>query len=279
VGNFDESKHNRQPAGAAASAGGEFTSAPGGGSFDDAPLDKKGAKAWIKANQHLYQDPEFRAVADAIVLHCQGDYALTYEASQYAESGKISPRYEDSAVPGWLERNQPLHGSPMSEYKNFFWGQNLNEQLPTRTGWADTGRALNKAVEQSKPLDVPMMRGMHGREAFKAFSAMKEGEELRIPGVTSFTTDPEVMERFSSGGAEKRPRGDALQEVQLVVVPGARAIRAAALSPFNQREVISRGTFRVKSVRVVPVDRWVGRTSGMRHRVERVVVELEQVSV
>lgn len=62
-----------------------------------------------------------------------------------------------------------------------------------------------------------------------------------------------------------------------MVQPGARALRAAVLSPYPQAEVISRGSFRVKAVRKEMVQRWVTTRSG-RYQVERVVVELEQES-
>jgi hypothetical protein len=117
------------------------------------------------------------------------------------------------------------------------------QKIDTLTGIVVTP-GKSPSYEDMKQVENPL----YGR-----INRLKEGDEFKIDGVSSFTTDKFMAEQFSrqeARGQRGRSRGDYRRYVPavLVEVHGARGIPAAALSPWKQQEVLSRGTYRVKSV-------------------------------
>ena len=256
--------------------GGQWTSTGVGQAFKDAPLDGKGAAKWRKKMQEKYDnDPEFRATADAVMLFTQGDYTSVRAMAQQEITGELTPHWKDSFLPDW--RNKPLHGSAMSTYKEYFAGQPFiwkGEKFPdSKATWKEAMRGLNNAIRTAAPLDAPIYRGVYGRENIDKLLDMKAGATFDMVGPTSFTADVSVAEKFSVRKARGQ-RGDGLSQYDraavIVVEAGARGVKAAALSPWNQKEVITSGRFKIKRIEEGPsVD--MGRLGS--HKTSRVVVE------
>ena len=230
--------------------GGQWTVIGVGQAFADAPLDKKGAKAWLKKIQKRYDsDSEFRAAVDAAMLFTQGDYSVMRAMAVQEIAGVLPQRYLDSALPKW--RDEKMFGNPLAKYKAFLTGQPFLDDENSRASWGEGARALNNAVRTSKPLAGPIYRGIYGRDNMDKLFAMKPGETFDVIGPTSFTLDRELAVKFSVGKASGQGGGGLAHSVRSAVVEvasGARGIPVAALSPWNQSEVISSGRFRIKSI-------------------------------
>lgn len=156
----------------------------------------------------------------------------------------------------------------------------------------EAGKALNDAIDSSPRLSESIYRGMHvphvvskrksdeidpnsGRiyatkdrdqsptvdvpnPLLRRIATMKPGDEYELPGATSFTADRQIAQDFSRGeavGQSGRRSGNERRHVPAVVleVRKARAIAAAALSPWKQKEVLTRGKFKVVSVERTPI--------------------------
>lgn len=243
--------------------------------FADAPTSGSGAARWIKAHQKDYDsNPEFRAAADAAALLTQGGTQAIHAASLGA-AGKE----KDIPVEFWrknLDKPLSIASNPLSAYKTYFKGQELDRT--EGNGSADTvslraaGAALNKAIDTAPETMQPMYRGMQvppfdyarsslskpvANPQYAALEKLKPGDTFRVDGITSFTVDKQVARDFSKGEARgqsnylynrRSEQARRASAVTLEVAPGARGLPVAALSPWRQKEVLTRGTFVVKSV-------------------------------
>jgi hypothetical protein len=85
---------------------------------------------------------------------------------------------------------------------------------------------------------------------------LKAGDDFKMPGATSFTADKFIAQQFSRGEARGqgggRSSGPRYHSAILIEARDARGIPVAALSPWNQQEVITRGQFKVESVTKTP---------------------------
>lgn len=221
--------------------------------LDSAPFDLVGVGKWRKANQGRYaNDQAFRTVADMIMLHTQGDYQITNAMTMRDNTGNFPERFLDSAIPGWYNDNRSYSGNPMSKYKNALWpGNDLSDVVPGRLTWAQSAHLMNQAIERSEPIAQELHRGMSGSRVVEAMKILKPGDTFDVPGVSSFTVDQTLAEDFAQGVARGQggKRSDPnLDNVIVTVEPGARGLRAQALSPWKQSEVITNGRFTVVSV-------------------------------
>lgn len=203
--------------GSAASAA--FSSAPDGNS-----------KAWVKEHQDLYDnDPEFRAAADAATLFTQGDYA------QISRSGTGSPT--------GLDPGKEMSGAPGADYRNFFKGQKVEDG--TKVTWKEGADALGKVVDENRVSET-IYRGLMGQDAYMTFQDLKEGQTLDIAGLTSFTTDSSIADKFSKGRGPGQYRLQSGSPRTIIEIQGgAPGVKVGALSPYKQKEVITRGKFTV----------------------------------
>ena len=243
----------RVPAGA--TDGGQWTGTGVGQHFSDAPLGKKGAAVWRKKMQKLYDtDAEFRAATDASMLFTQGEYNVVRALGVQEITGKLPDRYKDSSLTKWGPDEVKMSGNPLSGYKKYFEGQPFIESGSdeSRASWRDGVRALNDAVRTGPLLDVTLYRGVYGRKNMEALLGMKPGQTFDLVGPTSFTAERNIALQFAMG-TNRGQRGGGLargvKSAVIEVLPGARGIPVAALSPWNQSEVISGGRFRIKEIR------------------------------
>lgn len=254
-------------------------SAPSGAAkhFADAPLTGKGAAAWRKKAQAAYDnDKDFKTVADAITLYTQGSFREIWGAAMAAEghgdqlgAGNVADMLRD-------EPDLPLAtaANPFASYKNFFERQDVANAKDVSMREAAT--ALNRAIDESAVLDVPIFRGQYLGEsrpihyegpfdpekpmyeanpAFSALQSLKAGDEFpEFAGPTSFTSERKVAEQFALGtNTGQRARGiDDYTSAVVLEVRGAKGLKVSALSPWRQSEVISRGRFRVVSAEKTP---------------------------
>lgn len=250
------------------------------GAFSSMPVGKatsKEAKAWRKKMQKQYdEDPEFRAVVDSVTLYTQGDFSVQRAFAERAITGELAERWHDSALPEWVDKG--MHPNPLGTYKSYFEGQEewLGEEREGTSGatYSEAAKELVNAVADSPPLATSSYRGMTGRTAVDLAAALKPGDDFQLLAPTSFTTDKDVGEQFAAGRAKGQARArkdDKPHGVVFEILPGARSLNVSALSPWDQKEVLTSGKFRVISVDI-PKDRF-GNPTG----IARVV--LEQVEV
>lgn len=249
------------------------------GGFGTAPVTGTGAKAWIKANQERYsKDPAFRAAVDGFTLFTQGEYNAVRAMTEKAATGELPAPYKDTHID--KNSDQPIYGSPMATYKNYFQGQDLNNYNdPARASWNETGRAINDAIASAPPLSGPIYRGVYGNEAVSALKALKTGDTLDIKGATSFTASEELGARFARSDVSGQRSGlNFYAPVAIIKVePGAHGVNVAALSPWKQQEVVTSGQFKVKSVDTKEVFRYEKAHPGGQLARNETTVVLEQV--
>ena len=260
VHEFYDPDQPRVPAGSV--EGGQFASTGGGQYYKDAPLDGKGAAAWRRRMQRLYDtNPEFRASADATMLFTQGEYNHVRAMAVRSITGEFPEAYKDSQLPRWYDESIPLHGNPLSNYRKYFEGQPFlpgKEEFASKASWKAGAKALNDSIRTTAPLSVPIYRGVHGRENLDKLLAMKPGATFDMVGPTSFTADRVQAVQFATGTAAGQGKGRpfdrfSIRSAIITVEPGARGIAVQALSPWRQQEVISGGRFKVKAVDKDPV--------------------------
>lgn len=251
TGNVFDPKQPRDEQGrwAGSGAGAKFAPMPAG------KATSKEAKAWRKRAQADYDaDPEFRAVADAVTLYTQGDYAVMRAFSERAVTGEMPPEYKDSAVPGWADKG--LSPNPLANVKPYFAGQDgwIGEDAKGTAGttYSRAGRALVDAVADSPPSPTPLYRGVTGHRAVEAAAALKPGDDFQMIAPTSFTLDKTIGEQFSSGTAKGQGKAKDFTEQSVVfeVAAGARALPVSAMSPWDQKEALTSGKFKVREVKV-----------------------------
>ncbi len=93
---------------------------------------------------------------------------------------------------------------------------------------------------------------MYGRELAASTLALKPGDAFDIIGPSSFTANEALAVKFSQNIASGQHGGGLMHGVPSILVEvqaGARGIKAAALSPWKQAEIISAGKFAVVSVK------------------------------
>lgn len=150
--------------------------------------------------------------------------------------------------------DEPIYrGMPVSHQAFIGAGQTLD---PISGHVVITDEKAYKA-ERNRPFDE-QRTGYVVNPFMKELDALKPGVAFNIPGVTSFTTDKFMAEQFSRGeargqGASSRS-GGARRTFSAVTleVRGARGLPVSALSPWNQNEVLTRGSFKVESVTKTP---------------------------
>jgi len=251
-----------------------------GAKFVGAPV--AGSKQWIKARQKDYEtDREFRIVADAASLLAQGNTWAVMRGSRAAAGDPIK---DEKGVRNPLKEPLGQTASPMANHKSYFKGQGEDWGKGVQGNWKDeptlleAGKILNKAVDEGPVLEIPMYRGLHispydtsgpidssrGPKTSKDYeylSKLKAGDSFNVSGVQSFTTERQIAKDFSLGeargqnnyasarressnyGSSRRQQAAVLIEIE----KGARGLPIASLSPWKQREVLTRGKFEVVS--------------------------------
>lgn len=216
--------------------------------FDTAPDGAGGAK-FLKAAQAEYdKGGDFRLVADAMTLYTQGSFS-EFRIASAAVAGGFGPLGSDDlhAIMASENMSQPLTAlhSPISDYKAYFKGQDVTKKSAGSV--YDAAIAVHHAISDSKPLSTPLYRGTSGDEDFVGrWQSFKPGEPVNLRGVTSFTTDLKVASQFSEGMNSGQNRGGIPRHhspVVFEVLPGAKGLRVAAMSPWRQKEVVSAGEF------------------------------------
>ncbi len=233
-----------------------------GEAFASMPLDKAtsgAAKKWRKANQEKYDtDPEFKAVADLATIYTQGGFRSIREWQQAESEGVFPDAAGGSSVPTWGDKPISHLASPMSDYKNYFTGQDVRASDVMTV--KEAAGAMNRAIAGSPPLQQPIFRGAHahyrrdiplGEPPRLTIEPPAVGERMRIAGSSSFTADGDTARAFAEGTAKGQPKlaREPVATYVYEIAPGARGLPVAALSPYAQQEVITRGNFRVREVR------------------------------
>jgi hypothetical protein len=253
-GRHSQASHGR--GGSGGGGGGDEAAAPSAAAvaaFESMPDEKPtgpAAKKWLKEHQALYeQDASFRALADATALYTQGSYGPLREATRLAAGGEPTGAYEHGLKNGHLlgKATHPLAKDP----KGFFKGQEANKNGDYTI--MQTGSLLNQTLARTTPLDQPLYRGAPiGSYHFKEMGKLKPGDPFDLHELTSFTTSRTLGDQFSMGAASgQRRKGTPEYTLVIEVQPGARGLRAAALSPYAQNEVMTSGAFRVTRVEQV----------------------------
>ena len=235
-------------------------SGPGGGTayissaFASAPIGKSSsaeAKAWRKENQEKYDtDRDFKTVADTVTLYTQGNYNSIRAFSEYAATEQLSEEYSNSIYSKHIEDNFSMSAmkSPMADSKSFFEGQKFDSESLSTISSLEASALLQSAISDSSPLDYPIYRG--GQGWTDADRIPEVGEEFDIVGTSSFTADKDTADSFAEGRAKgqnikiDRARFAATYKIKA----GARGLNASALSPYDQKEIITSGKFKVTSV-------------------------------
>lgn len=228
------------------------------GYFDDAPISKassKEAKKWRKDMQSKYDsDKEFKTVADAVTIYTQGSYNILSRESSVAVGDDIDPEtYKDEMVVQFGPKKLGACASPLAEYKNYFKNQDVeNTEVSTVR---EAGAAIHRTIHRSKSFDAPFYRGviLPPSQARSRFKLPTVGDEIKLPGVTSFTANREIAEDFATGNAKgQRQRGGINPHALALtfeVQSGGKGIKVGALSPWSQEEIISAGKFKIVEVK------------------------------
>lgn len=269
------------PGGSTSGGGGGATRTSdksGPSKFRGAPTTAANAKAWIRSRQTDYDsDPEFKTAVDAATLLTQGSTVFIHAASVAAAGG--TPKGE---MGKFMKEPLSRAANPMAIYKNYFKGQNVEKA--DYVTLREAGKILNKAVDSADPIAASIFRGMHVSEveykgsktfpnpALTRIEKLVVGDRMDMRGVTSFTGDLTIATQFSNGtarGQAGRSRGGSrsswIRAVTIEVRPGARALPVSALSPWRQKEFLTRGKFRV--VRIDRIPRYVDYRDSMDYHI------------
>ena len=223
------------------------------------------SKQWAKQNQNLYDtDKQFRILSDAAVRFTHGNYGAFRVASMAADMTKEEWEAGLEKLTWQTLWNKEFLNSLASGEATFksvypqvpeeyavFQGQKLNRNVSI----LEAAKLLNKVIDESERRTEPIYRGVplfRGSEPYKEVMALKPGDTFSIKGVSSFTTDREIAKGFAyhelggGKGISKIDRGN----YQSVVfkIENAKAVNIAPYSHWKQKEVISRGNYKVKSV-------------------------------
>lgn len=236
-------------------------SAPGSGSvfssMPNAHSTSKEAKKWRKDNQELYDSNDnFKALADSVTLYTQGSYDVLKASSRKDITGEWG-EYEDSSLPGWEDKPLQIASNPMANYKGYFEGQDVTKLDPQSKTFGEAGRILNEGIRNSSPMEEAFYRGMGGwtrldpnnPTPIQEFLTLEVGDTFDVVGATSFSFNYELAKSFAAGtakGQAKHRKGQPLQAI-IKVKSGAKGLKAATLSPWNQQEIISHGRFKIIS--------------------------------
>ena len=267
-GNFGHAGRPGQVGGSAPSKFGDAADA-----LNSAPIDKASASArWRKANQARYEsDRDFKTLVDVVSLYAQGDYDAVRIFSEYVVTGNVHPDLEGSMYPIWIAKDAPMTviAHPLAEHKSYFAGQEFGQDMAD-VSVTEAAAVLQRAIADSKPLDVPIYRGVAVHKTyvpdgpkdpdgfqnyhFEDTRIPKVGETFDIVGTSSFTADDLDAKAFAAGTARgQRPsQRERAEEAQYLAVyeiePGAHGVNASPVSPWNQKEVITSGRFEVVGV-------------------------------
>lgn len=232
-----------------AEAGGNATRCDFGGpqttdlvsKFVDAPDGT--SKEWIKSHQKDYDsDLEFKKAADAITVLTQGGYGELRDAAMLIENPLYTPQVTTLArvQTGTIKDIT----SPLFNYKNYFKGQNV---VDSNVSVQDAAKTLNTLIDSSPRLSQPIYRGITlDWEAAEKIEKLVEGDAFDVKGISSFTSDRTIAEKFAHGkgpGQYKNTGPSVVLEVR-----DARGISVGPLSPWKQKEVISKGDYVVEAV-------------------------------
>jgi hypothetical protein len=139
-----------------------------------------------------------------------------------------------------------------------------------RTLWMEAGQQLDPVSGQIVVTDEEANERQRARERktgdysqknqpnpfYQQIDGIKAGDPFDIPGVTSFTVDKFTATQFSRGEARGQGGrgGDGRRHTSAVTleIRSSRGIPVAALSPWDQKEVLTRGRFKVESVIKTP---------------------------
>lgn len=269
---WDESKHPRDPEGT--STGGQWT----GDGADKSKSDTKpgsaantkpaspgqahlvgahtmAAAAWKKKAAELYKtDKEFAAAVDAATAFTQGQYDMIKVAELDRDGtvplGEFGQRQKET---GRLDLPIGSLGTGGDVVKSFVKGSTFEEADATTRAKSgatvrEASRALHAAVDSAPVFDQPIYRGIQLTVSGASdFGSKKTGDLIDIKAVTSFSLDDKIATKFASGKGPGQSRlGDSYGVVFKIV--GARALSLAHLSPYKQKEFITRGKFRIKSI-------------------------------
>lgn len=261
-GNYGHAGRPGEVGGSGGGGGGEHAEV-----LNSAPMSDSSTgavKKWARENQERYkEDKEFRLLADLAVHFTQGNYPSLRLASMLAD---LSKEEFEAQVGGFIQQTlynkewitQIYDGSatfkdlanPGDQYK-VFDGQSLE----SKESLLDAARALNRAIDQSEIRGEPIYRGFPVREDSEAgvkVLALKPGDSFSIKGATSFTTSPEVAKGFSLlklGGGKGISKFDARWTKSVVFkVEKAKAVNVSPFSHWKQKEVVTRGNYKVKSI-------------------------------
>jgi len=214
-------------------------------------------------NKAYAEDEDFATLADTISLYTQGDYKTVRQIQEDLVDGK---EVKDFQV------KDATH--PMSTYKAVVTGQDL-ENSPRS---AVKGAALLKATIENAPPEAPSI--YRGSYRFNKAEKPAIGSTITIKGAYSYTDSFDIAKRFSEGRASAQPshlRDVIRQPILYEIKAGSRAINVQALSPYKQREWLTKGTFQVVDVKEIP--RQVYR-NGMYYEAEPTLhIVLEQKEV
>jgi hypothetical protein len=266
--------------------GNQWTGGLGG--FSGAPVDKGGAAKWRRSLQNRYEnDKDFRAAADAVTLLTQSS-THDIRAASLAAAGhekELTPHYQAkldeplsyaaNPLAGYknyfvgqdvenanyttlreagVALNKAIDTAPVTEapvFRGMMVSKTMNMDVRDKIDTAVSGRVISPdaypkgSTREIKDVPNPL---------YERISSLKAGDSFPIPGATSFTSDAFVAKEFSRGearGQGGRSGGSDQRYVPAVVleVRGARGLNAAALSPWKQKEVITRGDFKVVFVK------------------------------
>jgi hypothetical protein len=209
----------------------------------------KEAKKWRKENQKRYTDDrDFRTLVDAITLFTQGDFAVMRAFAIRAITGELPEKWKDSSLPSWTDK--PVTASSMGEYKYYFEGQDLRPgENNTNASYKESGKSLAEAVANAPPFPGPLFRGVRG-DYYSRVKNLKPGDSFELLGPSLFSAHYQIARYFRSGVGGKRGRKQYRGglSVMFEIAPGARALGVSALSPWDQKELLASGRFRVVKV-------------------------------
>lgn len=171
------------------------------------------------------------------------DYATLREAGEAL----------NSAIDGADPLDVPIfRGMPVTPYLAIEKGQRLDPisghvVIVDEKAYQAERKRQQESFDYKQPAQNPFLAEI---------DRLKKGDAFNMPGVTSFTTDKYTADQFARGEARGQGgRGDRYERRFSAVtleVQGARGIPVAALSPWDQKEVLTRGKFVVDSVTKTP---------------------------
>jgi len=221
------------------------------------PVEKSKAKMKRELIKKFGDNPTFKEISKGLALYTQGFYKQIRDVSGALVSKTLEDFEANSS--GYMRmdidkgKKDPLMAIIFMASVKDIYGNSIEDD--SEEGKDTSSLTYNKvkkwasiilnALEKVPPNNIPMYRGVMMDKPLD----LKIGEEFDLASLTSFTRDREIGIKFSQGKASGQLKRWSKEHPVLLQIEGNnKALDIDVFSPWNQKEVITNGSFEVTNI-------------------------------